>query len=77
MIRHEENGLRVDFFDVDAMVETAHRVLNDPPTFGHLGKAGEAMIHHHYRLEVCAPKMLALYQEVALRSHEARARSDR
>jgi glycosyltransferase involved in cell wall biosynthesis len=68
MIRHEENGLLVDFFDVDGMVEAALRVLDDPPAFRSLGEAGVAMIHDRYRLEVCVPEMLALYQDVVLRS---------
>jgi glycosyltransferase involved in cell wall biosynthesis len=67
MIRHEENGLLTDFFDVDAMVETADRVLDDPPAFRRLGQAGTAMIQEHYTLDACAMKMLALYQETALR----------
>jgi glycosyltransferase involved in cell wall biosynthesis len=67
MIRHETNGLLTDFFDVDAMVEAADRVLDDPQAFRHLGRAGTAMIQEHYTLDACALKMLALYQEVALR----------
>jgi glycosyltransferase involved in cell wall biosynthesis len=66
MIRHDENGLLVDFFDVDAMVAAAERVLDDPSSFRPLGEAGTKMIREHYSLDVCALKTLAFYQEVVL-----------
>jgi glycosyltransferase involved in cell wall biosynthesis len=64
MIRHETNGLLVNFFDVDGFVDTAHRVLDDPAAFRHLGQAGQAMIRDRYSLDVCLPQMVALYEQV-------------
>ena len=62
MIRHGENGLLADFFDVDGFTEQALEVLEDPEKFRHLGQAGEAMIEQDYSLEVCLPRMLDLYE---------------
>jgi glycosyltransferase involved in cell wall biosynthesis len=62
MIDHEQNGLLVDFFDVDRMVEWANQVLSDPSGFRHLGENGLRMIQLRYGLDVCLTKMLELYQ---------------
>jgi glycosyltransferase involved in cell wall biosynthesis len=64
MIRHDENGLLADFFDVEGMADQAERILDDPAAFRRLGLAGEAMIREHYSLDVCLPKMLRLYEDV-------------
>ena len=63
MVRHEDNGLLVDFFDLDRMTDWAMKVLDDPWAFRPLGEAGTRMIHEHYSLEQCLPRMLSLYQE--------------
>ena len=62
MIRHGENGLLADFFDVDGFTEQALGVLEDPEKFRHLGQAGEAMSEQDYSHEVCLPRMLDLYE---------------
>jgi len=62
MIEHQRNGLLVDFFDVDGLVESACQVLDDPKSFRHLGEAGIEMIHSQYSLELCLDKMLELYE---------------
>lgn len=67
MIRHEHNGLLVDFFDVDGMAATANRVLDDPAEFRHLGRAGLDMIHSRYSLDVCLHELLHLYEQVLTR----------
>lgn len=64
MIRHDDNGLLVDFFDVEGFVETAERVLNAPEEYRHLGQNGLEMIREKYSLEICLPEMLNLYSEV-------------
>ena len=66
MIRDGENGLLVDFFDVDGFVAAANRVLDDPPAFRHLGRAGVRMIEEHYSLDKCLPKLLALFQQAGV-----------
>jgi glycosyltransferase involved in cell wall biosynthesis len=62
MIRHGENGLLVDFFDVDGFAAQIERVLDSPDEFRPLGAAGVAMIRERYSLEVCLPRMLELYE---------------
>jgi glycosyltransferase involved in cell wall biosynthesis len=63
MIGEGRNGLLADFFDVERMTEIAERVLDAPGDFKHLGRAGVEMIHEQYSLDVCLPRMLALYEE--------------
>jgi glycosyltransferase involved in cell wall biosynthesis len=65
MIQPGVNGLLTDFFDVDALAETANRVLDAPEEYQYLGAAGAEMIRNEYSLDVCLPRMLALYQEAA------------
>src|SRR5262249_51040842 len=65
MITHGENGLLVDFFDVDRWVQTASRVLDRPTEFRHLGLAGARMIRDRFSLATCLPKMLALFESAA------------
>ncbi len=67
MIRHGENGLLTDFFDVEALADQAERVLDAPDDFDHLGKAGVDMIRQRYSLEACLPQMLQLYQVAVAR----------
>jgi len=64
-IEHGRNGLLVDFFDVEGMVEMADRVLDAPQDYRHLGAAGVEMVGQRYSLDVCLPRMLALYQDAA------------
>jgi glycosyltransferase involved in cell wall biosynthesis len=63
MVRHGENGLLMDFFDVEGMTDQAEKVLNAPQDFRPLGKAGVEMINGHYSLDVCLPRMLHLYED--------------
>ena len=64
MIKHEENGLLCDFFDINGFVEQANLVLNDPDAYRDLGAAGERMIRESYSLDVCLPRMVKLYEHV-------------
>jgi glycosyltransferase involved in cell wall biosynthesis len=64
MVRHGENGLLADFFDVDTFVQMTNQVLDDPAAYRHLGRAARQMIQESYSLEVCLPRMLDLYQQV-------------
>jgi glycosyltransferase involved in cell wall biosynthesis len=63
MITHDKNGLLVDFFDVDAFVDQALRVLDEPREFKHLGQAAQRLIHEQYSLDVCDKLHLQLYQD--------------
>ena len=64
MVQHQENGLLVDFFDLDGAVTLAHQVLDDPAAFRRLGRAGRQMIEQHYSLPLCLRQMLQLYERV-------------
>jgi glycosyltransferase involved in cell wall biosynthesis len=72
MIGDGENGLLVDFFDVDRMVEIAAHVLDHPGEYHHLGEAGARLIRERYSLDVCLPQMLALYEDVVRCNRETR-----
>ncbi len=63
MVEDGKNGLLADFFDVDGLADVAGKVLDAPGEFKHLGAAGVDMIRERYSLDVCLPKMLALYEE--------------
>ena len=63
MIRHEENGLLIDFFDVEGLADLAGKVLDAPHAYKHLGRAGTRLIQERYSLEVCLPQMLMLYED--------------
>jgi glycosyltransferase involved in cell wall biosynthesis len=63
MIQDGQNGLLVDFFDMERMADLADKVLNDPAAYRPLGQAGVQMIRERYSLEVCLPRMLDLYEE--------------
>jgi glycosyltransferase involved in cell wall biosynthesis len=62
MIVHEKNGLLVDFFDVEGMVETASRVLDNPESYRPLGQSGTELIKQHYSLAQCLPKLQNLFE---------------
>jgi glycosyltransferase involved in cell wall biosynthesis len=65
MIREGENGLLVDFFDVEGMAQKAAKVLADPDSYRPLGRAAEQMIKDRYSLEASLPQMLKLYEQTA------------
>jgi len=62
-IRHGENGWLVDFFDADALAESAYRILCDLPAYRGLGATGRALIEAHYSLDVTFPRLWRLFQD--------------
>jgi glycosyltransferase involved in cell wall biosynthesis len=64
VIRHGENGLMADFYDVDGLVRQALEVLDDPQQYRPLAEAGMRLIDEKYSLPVIAPRMLELYERV-------------
>jgi glycosyltransferase involved in cell wall biosynthesis len=62
VIRHEQNGLLADFFDVDGLARLALRVLDDPGRYTALGQAGRRLVEEKYSLAVTAPQVLQLCQ---------------
>ena len=63
MVEHGKTGLLADFFDVDGLAAQACQVLDSPRDYKALGQAGVAQIHDRYSLNVCLPRMLALYED--------------
>jgi glycosyltransferase involved in cell wall biosynthesis len=63
MIEHDRNALLTDFFNVEAMADTAGKVLDAPGDYRHLGERGVEMIRERYSLDVCLPRMLHLYED--------------
>lgn len=63
MIRHGTNGLLADFFDVEGLADLAGKVLDAPQDYKPLGRAGVELIRERYSLDVCLPRMLALYED--------------
>ena len=64
MIRDGENGLLFDFFDIDAAVDAAEQVLDDPDTYRAMGETAAAHVRAQYSLDACLPQILELYQSV-------------
>lgn len=68
VIRDQDNGLLVDFFDVEAMAEIADRVLRDPESYRPLGQRAIEDIRTRYSLDVCLPQLVDLFERTASRS---------
>src|SRR5262249_1117412 len=64
VIRHEENGLRAGFFNVDGLAAQALKVLRNPAAYRSLGKAGRALVEERYSLETTFPKLWDLLARV-------------
>jgi glycosyltransferase involved in cell wall biosynthesis len=71
VIRHEQNGLLADFYDVDGLVQQALRVLEDPRRFHPLGQAGVQLIDAKYSLARTIPEVVGFYQRVVRGSFPA------
>ncbi|HEV8034171.1 glycosyltransferase [Yoonia sp.] len=60
VIEHDENGLLVDFFSVDSLVQSVCSLLDDPEQRARLGAAARATAIARYDLKtVCLPKQLS------------------
>jgi glycosyltransferase involved in cell wall biosynthesis len=61
VICNGENGLLVDFFDQQALVETVSQVLNNPERFTQIRQAARISVVKRFDLEtVCLPKQIQL-----------------
>lgn len=66
LIRHGENGLMVNFFDIQGIADQVVEVLANPTKYQHLRQAARQTIVQHYDLEsVCLPQQLELIEKVA------------
>ena len=66
-IRHGDNGLLCDFFDVEGMAAQAVEVLKDPGAYRTLGNAARRTIERGYSLDVCLPRIKAMFERVVAR----------
>ncbi len=60
-----QNGLIEPLFDVDALTETALRVLEDPAAFKPLGVAARTTVEEKYSVDVCIPPLARFLERVA------------
>jgi len=61
VICNGDNGLLVDFFDHQALVETVSQVLNNPEQFTQIRQAARISVVNRFDLEtVCLPKQIQL-----------------
>lgn len=65
VIQHRSNGLLVDFFDQDALVEAVSKCLNDPSFARRLGLNARSTVKSKYELNYCLNKQLSLIDAVA------------
>ena len=65
-ITHDETGLLIDFFDVEALTDAVCSLLDDPVTRERLGANARAFARSHYDLNmVCLPRQLEWVQSLA------------
>jgi len=68
VIKHEENGLLADFYDIEGLTEQALRVLREPEGFRPLGQAGAALVRSRYSLDYCLPRLAEFYSRASKQS---------
>ena len=71
VVEHERNGLLTDFFDVDAMVEQANRVLDKPSEYSGLRAAARETVESCFSVDVCLPRLVRLYSNLMNSVHSA------
>jgi glycosyltransferase involved in cell wall biosynthesis len=70
VLRHGENGLLVDFFDVDGWASTIARTLAKPKAYTELRKTARREILKTYDLRsICLPRQLKLIEALANRAN--------
>ncbi|TWT53038.1 Spore coat protein SA [Rubripirellula amarantea] len=67
MVRNGQNGLLVDFFDIERWVECVLQTLESPPETQRMGSNARQTIEQNYCLTSCLDKMRSLYQNVRMR----------
>ena len=61
VITDGENGLLVDFYDQQALVDTATQALNNPERYGQIRQAARSSVVNRFDLEtVCLPQQIQL-----------------
>ena len=65
VIKHNKNGLLVDFFDVEGLTKNITKVLANPSKFDHLRENARKTIIDNYDLKkVTMPKHIKLIKEM-------------
>lgn len=64
IVRHEENGLLVPPYDLEAFVRALERLLADAPLRRRMGQHGRARVLAEFTLQQVNDQMLALYAEL-------------
>ena len=63
VIQHEENGLLVDFFDVEALSKTVIDCLSRPAQYAHLRLNARKTVVNSYDLySICLPQQMRLVE---------------
>jgi glycosyltransferase involved in cell wall biosynthesis len=65
VIADGQNGILVDFFDIESIASKAAAVLEDPVSYRSMGRLAEQTVIEHYSLEVVLPQLVNLYRESA------------
>ena len=65
LIEPDRDGLLEPFFDVDRLVKSALRVLDDPAGHRPLGDEARRRIEEQYSLDVCIPPLARFFEAVA------------
>lgn len=65
VITHGEDGLLVDFFDVEGFAAQALAVLRDPGDYRPVGERAAQVIRERYALDVCLPRIKDLFEKVS------------
>jgi FkbM family methyltransferase len=68
MIRDGENGMLVDFFDIDGFVQRSLEVLDRPADHESMGASARSLIETRYSIPVCLQQMQQLYLSVVEQS---------
>jgi glycosyltransferase involved in cell wall biosynthesis len=67
VIRHKENGLLIDFFDIEALVDNVCSLLDDPVERKRLGTYARDFVCSTYDLHtVCLPRQIEWVEEIAM-----------
>ncbi len=65
VVTHGRDGLLVDFFDREELVETVSRALDDPERFAPLRKAARETVLERFELGACLEKQVDLLERAA------------